>query len=258
MDLGLTGKVAFISGSAKGIGKQIAIALAKEGTNIVINDINQESIDEAVNEISQYGTKVIGLLGDVSDEKSVDDMFDAVIEKLGNLDILINNAGINKDKPILETSLAQWRKTFAVNLEAMLICSKAAIKLMKFERKPVIINGGSFASIVPAMGYGDYAATKAGVASFTRSLCGEVGHLGIRVCGYIPGVTNTEINKELFANESERLCAQIPLNRVAEPSEVGEVVAFLASERAGYIAGTMVEVDGGKLCVQNANRYRTN
>ena len=256
MDLGLKGKTAFISGSARGIGKEIARCLAEEGANIIINDINQEAIAKTVDEFKKYPVTVLGLCFDVSDEEAVKSNFIVIKETFGHLDILVNNAGINRDKPIIELELSEWRKNFSVNLDAMFICVKEAVKIMKVERNPVIVNGGSFASIIPAMGYGCYAATKAAVTSFTKSLCGELAGAGIRVVGYIPGVTNTDINKELFAREPERMCSQIPLNRIAEPLEVGKVVAFIASEAASYVAGVMVEIDGGKLCVQNPNRYR--
>ena len=146
-------------------------------------------------------------------------------------------------------------KIFAVNVESIFLCTKEAVKIMDKSRNPVIVNAGSFASKVPAIGYGCYAATKAAITNLTKSLSGELSHLGIRVVGYIPGVTNTEINRELFERESKRLCEQIPLNRIAEPVEIAETVVFIASELASYITGVMVEVDGGKMCVQNPRRY---
>ena len=255
MNLGLEGKTVFISGSGEGIGKAIAICMAQEGANVIINDINENRVKITVDELKKYGTKVLGLCFDVSNEKEVKENFGIIKDEFGCLDILINNAGINKDKPIIELDLEEWRKNFAVNVESIFICTKEAVKIMKRERKPVIINAGSFASKMPAMGYGCYAATKAAVASLTKSLCGELSNFGIRVAGYIPGVTNTGINKELFEREPSRLCEQIPLNKIAEPIEIGKVATFIASEAGDYIAGVMVEADGGKLCVQNPRRY---
>ena len=137
-----------------------------------------------------------------------------------------------------------------------MLCIREAVKLMKRERNPVILNCGSVAALNPAMGYGAYSMTKAAVTNLTKVTCGELAPKGIRVLGYMPGMTNTEINKDVFAAEPDRICAQIPLGRVAEPEEIGRVVAFLASDLASYMAGTMVQIDGGKLCVQNPQRYK--
>lgn len=258
MDLHLKDRVILITGSAKGIGKACARVCAEEGARVILCDINEEALAETAGEFAEAGYPAAACIaGNVASEESVNAMFKAVEEQFGYLDVLVNNAGITMDKPIIEMTFAEWRKIMSVDLDALFLTTKAAVPLMKAERNPVIINAGSVATHIPAMGYGCYATAKAAVQNFTKATCGELADRGIRVCGYIPGLTNTEINRELFAREPERLCAQIPLNRIAEPEEVGRVVAFLASDAASYIAGSMVQVDGGKLCVQNPNRYRT-
>ena len=257
MDLNLKDRVILITGSAKGIGKACAWTCAEEGARVILCDINEDALAETAKEFADGGHPVAACLAcNVASEESVNAMFEAVKEQFGYLDVLVNNAGITMDKPIIEMTYAEWRRIMSVDVDALFLTTKAAVPLMKAERKPVIINAGSVATNIPAMGYGCYATAKAAVKNFTTATCGELAGLGIRVCGYMPGLTNTEINRELFAREPERLCAQIPLNRIAEPEEVGRVVAFLASDAASYIAGSMVQVDGGKLCVQNPNRYR--
>jgi 3-oxoacyl-[acyl-carrier protein] reductase len=258
MDLNLKDRIILITGSAKGIGKECARACLQEGARVILCDYNEEALKKTHAEFNEagYRDQVDSLCADVANEENVEEMFRTIADRYGYLDVLINNAGITMDKPIVEMSYAEWRRIMAVNLDAMFLTVKEAVKLMKPERKPVIINAGSVATFIPAMGYGCYAVSKGAVQNFTKVTCGELAGRGIRVCGYTPGLTNTEINKELFAKEPERVCAQIPLNRIAEPEEIGRVVAFLASDAASYIAGSMVQIDGGKLCVQNADRYR--
>jgi len=194
---------------------------------------------------------------DVTDEEAVAAMFREVDKEYGCLDILVNNAGTIVDSPVSEMTYQQWRKIFAVNLDSFFLCIREAVKLMKRERNPVILNCGSVAALNPAMGYGAYSMTKVAVTNLTKVTCGELAPKGIRALGYMPGMTDTEINKDVFAAEPERICAQIPLGRVAQPEEIGRVVAFLASHLASYMAGSMVQIDGGKLCVQNPQRYKT-
>lgn len=256
MDLHLKNRIALITGAAKGIGKEIARELGAEGAIVVLCDVDGTTLKLAEEEFKAAGYQVSSIQGDISDEESVKRIFQKIADQFGCLDILINNAGILIDKPIIEMTYAEWRKIMAVDIDAMFLTAKESVNLMKAERQPVIINAGSVATLIPAMGYGCYATAKAAVKNFTKVLCGELAGRGIRVCGYIPGVVNTEINKNLFQSEPARLCAQIPLNRIAQPEEVARVVAFLASDAASYIAGSMVQVDGGKLCVQNADRYR--
>ena len=256
MDLNLKDRVILITGSAAGIGKACAHTCAEEGARVILCDYNEAALVATQKEFKDEGFDVDTIACDVSSEESVAAMFKTIKERYGFLDVLVNNAGITIDKPIIEMTYAEWRRIMSVDLDALFLTTKEAAQIMKAERKPVIINAGSVATLIPAMGYGCYATAKAAVKNFTKATCGELADRGIRVCGYIPGLTNTAINRDLFAKEPERLCAQIPLNRIAEPEEVGRVVAFLASDAASYIAGAMVQIDGGKLCVQNANRYR--
>ena len=256
MELNLKNKVVMVTGAASGIGKEAARIYAQEGAIVLLNDINQEALKATKEEFAVYGTRVEIFCYDVSDEKSVINMFKAVEDMFGYLDILVNNAGIVMDSPIVEMTYEQWRKIFSVNIDAYFLCTREASKIMKREHKPVILNAGSVATLWPAMGYGAYAVTKAAVQNLTKVTCGELAYKGIRVMGYIPGMTNTPINVDVFKAEPERICAQIPLGRVAEPEEIARVIVFLSSDAASYMAGSMAIIDGGKLSVQNPGRYR--
>lgn len=258
MDLHLTGKIVLITGSSGGIGKETARAFLQEGARVILNGTNAEKLENTRRELAEdFGADVVAAKRcDVTDEEAVIAMFREVEAEYGYLDILVNNAGTIVDSPIAEMTYQQWRKIFAVNLDSFFLCTREAVKLMKREHDPVILNCGSVAALNPAMGYGAYSMTKAAVTNLTKVTCGELAPKGIRVLGYMPGMTDTEINKDVFAAEPERICAQIPLGRVAQPEEIGRVVAFLASELAAYMAGSMVQIDGGKLCVQNPQRYK--
>ena len=257
MDLNLKGKVVLITGSGKGIGKEAARAFIREGACVILNDIDAASLEKTRAELEKtYGVTVGAKCCNIADEESVVKLFREIEKEYGVLDVLVNNAGITMDKPVVDMSFAEWRKIFSVNIDSYFLCTREAVRIMKRERRPVILNAGSVASFLPAMGYGCYAVTKAAVLNFTKVTCGELAGRGVRVVGYSPGMTNTTINKEVFAAEPTRICAQIPLNRVADPEEIGRVIAFLSSDAASYMAGCMVQIDGGKLCVQNADRYR--
>ena len=255
MDLHLKDKVVFISGSTSGIGKAAAEVFLKEGAIVCINGRKQETVDACVAELKAISDKVYGYPCDVSKEDEVIPAFAKIAEDHGCLDILVNNAGIITDSELIDMSLDLWHKIFAVNLDSMLICSKEAVKYMKRERKPVILNAASVTAEWPTMGNGAYSISKGAIINFTKVLCGELARKGIRVMGYLPGMTRTPINDEVFRKEPERITAQIPFRRIAEPEEIGSVVAFLASDQASYMAGSMAIIDGGKLTVQNPRRY---
>lgn len=255
MEFKLKDKVVFITGSGKGIGKEIAKKFLLEGAYVVINDVNPNSLEEAKKELVMYSDRVMGLLGNASLEDDAIKMFSEIRELYQHLDVLVNNAAILIDKPMIEMSLDEWKRIFSNNLDSIFLTAREAVKIMLPERKPVIINAGSYGAIVPAMGYSAYNASKAAIVNLTRTMAGELSTKGIRVTGYIPGVTKTDIIKEMLQFESNRLTAQISLDRLAETSDIANTVVFLASEAASYVHGSMMEVSGGKLCVQNPRRY---
>ena len=209
MDLKLQNKVAFITGGARGIGKAIGKEMAKEGAIVVLNDLNAVALKEAVNELVDMGYAATGICGDVADPDCVGRMFEEMKETFGRVDILINNVGINHDVLLMDLTYEQWRKEMAVNLDAMFLTSKAAVPLMEPERHPVILNGGSFACFMPALGYGSYAAAKAAVESFTKSLCGELASNGIfhrRIAHHFLGKARHADFNPHFAHFLEHVC----------------------------------------------------
>lgn len=256
MDLKLDKKIVFVTGSGKGIGKEIARKFAQEGANIILNDINEEALKAAEEELSTYPVEVFSALGSVAKEADASRMFGEIKERFEYIDILVNNAGVLIDKPMLDMTLEEWKFVFSNNLDSIFVATKESVKLMRRKNAPVIINAGSFGAVIPACGYSAYNASKAAIGNLTRTMAAELNQKGIRVAGYIPGVTKTDIIKQMLEKEPKRLVAQIPLGRLAEPEEIAGFVVFLASEVAGYINGSMLEISGGKLCVQNPNRYK--
>lgn len=255
MKLNLEGKIALITGSGKGIGKEIARSLAGEGTNIILNDVNPLSLDQAEEELKkEFYVKVFKVLGNMAEEEEANRMFAAIKQEFGTLDILINNAAILIDKRFVEMSLLEWRRIFCNNLDSVFLASQQAVGLMKKDRGPVILNAGSFGGLIPAIGYSAYNASKAAIANLTRTMAAELNPLGIRVAGYIPGVVLTDIIKPMLEQEPQRLTGQIPLGRLANSTDIANAVTFLASEKADYVNGTMMEITGGKLCTQNIGR----
>ncbi len=255
MELNLKGKVVLVTGSGKGIGKEIARRFAQEGANIILNDINKEILTASVAELESYPVEVFSVLGSVANENDASRMFVEIKNRFGRIDILVNNAGVLIDKPMLEMTLEEWKFVFGNNLDSIFVATKESVRLMLEKNSPVIINAGSFGAVIPAMGYSAYNASKAAIGNLTRTMAAELNQKGIRVLGYIPGVTKTDIIKQMLEKEPKRLVEQIPLGRLAEPEEIAEFVVFLASDNAGYINGSMMEISGGKLCVQNPGRY---
>jgi len=256
MELNLKGKVVLVTGSGKGIGKEIARKFAQEGADIILNDINQEVLTASVADLESYPVEVFSVLGSVANENDASRMFGDIKNRFGHIDILVNNAGVLIDKPMLEMTLEEWKFVFGNNLDSIFVATKESVRLMFEKNSPVIINAGSFGAVIPAMGYSAYNASKAAIGNLTRTMAAELNQKGIRVLGYIPGVTKTDIIKQMLEKEPKRLVEQIPLGRLAEPEEIAEFVVFLASDNAGYINGSMMEISGGKLCVQNPGRYK--
>lgn len=257
MDLHLTERVVIVTGSSSGIGKECARVFAEEGAIVCINGTNAAKLEEAKNDIiaTSGNQNVFSYCFDVTNEEIVNKTFAEIAEKFGHIDILINNAGIgNKDGKLMDMTLTEWKRVFSVNVESQFLCSKAAVPFMKRDRQPVILNCGSVTTEWPSLGQGCYASSKAATKNFTKALCGELASKGIRVAGYIPGMTLSPI----WVNNPARIptaAKLIPLGRMAECREIATVVAFMASDQASYVAGTMFIIDGGKLAVQNPHRW---
>ena len=251
MDLGYQGKVAGITGAAssKGIGFAIARQMLQEGASVFLCDLKQEAVDAAVKELSAYGT-VRGYAADVSGGQAVAAMFDRAMADFGTIDVFVSNAGIYPQCALMDMTAAQWDTVMGVNLRSVFLCAQNAYRCMK-GRGGVLINAASYAAVLASAGSGAYAASKSAVYSLTKTLAAELAPYNIRVNGFIPGVIATGMTQGVIEAKEDSLVSQIALRRLGEPDDVARAVAFLASDAAGYITGTFVEISGGKLCVQN-------
>lgn len=252
MQIDLSGRVAIVTGAGRGIGYEIARTLAAEGVATVVTDIRQELLDAAKAEWQANGWRGSQLLCDVRSSADTLAVADAVVEEFGSIDILVNNAGVASGAPVETLQEEVWDLNMDVNLKGMFLMCQAVIPAMKRQRSGRILNAASFAAIVPSVGGAAYAASKAGVVSMTRVLAGELGPWDVTVNAYAPGMIPTEMNH--FAERStevqQRLLDTLTLRRWGSPADVANLICFLASDLAGYITGTMIDVSGGKLATQ--------
>ena len=241
----LTGRVALITGAARGIGRAIALALARDGADVAVADTDLSGARETVSLVSQG--RALALTADVSSEESVTSLYSTVLAEFGGLDILVNNAGIFKMTDPLQVTAAEWDSVMAVNARGtFLMCREALRHMMPLERGTIInvasTAGKSGGSVMAGV---HYAASKAVVICLTKSLAAYAAPRGIRVNAVAPGPTVTEMTAAWGAETNARIAGQIPLGRYGDPREIAEVVAFLASDRAGFITGEIVDVNGG-------------
>lgn len=255
----LKGKVALVTGSAKGIGKAIAIAIAMEGCDVIINDIDIESIDSVVEEIKKIGKRSIGIVADVCDKKQVTNMVDKCVGIFGKIDILINNAGgsmrtLAELPPKLIGDVTEDHLDFVigVNLKGTFLCTQAAIKYMKEQKKGRIVNISSVAARIGDLSSSPhYSAAKAGVLGLTRHVAKEAGRYGININAVCPGYIMSGPRLEKFWQElketgkADEILKQIALGRVGRVEEIASVVVFLCSDEASYITGATIDVNGG-------------
>jgi 3-oxoacyl-[acyl-carrier protein] reductase len=247
--LSLTDRVALVTGGSQGIGKTIALTLAGRGATIAINDLPQreEAAAAVCKEIEALGSKAAFVGFDVANGESVDAGIKQVVEKLGGLHILVNNAGISVDALLMRANESDWDKIMAVNLKGAFLCSKAAARhLLRARDAGRIINLSSVVGERGNAGQVMYSASKAGLLGITKSLATELSGRGITVNAVAPGFIETEMtDKALQGDAREALLKQIPLGRIGLPSEVAEAVAYLASPAAAYVTGHVLSVNGG-------------
>jgi len=252
----LAGQRALVTGGNSGIGAATARALATAGAKVAINYLhNEDAADALVNEIQALGGEAIAVKTDVSQEAQVQEMFRSVIATWGSLDILVANAGIQKDAPFHEMTLAQWDLVLKVNLTGQFLCAREAV--IEFTRRGVvpdlscaagkILCMSSVHDIIPWAGHVNYATSKGGLLMFMKSLAQEVAHLKIRVNGISPGAIRTPINRAAWETpEAEaELLSLIPYGRVGDPMDIGQAVVWLASDASDYVSGTTLYIDGG-------------
>ncbi len=242
----LEGRVAVVTGASRGIGREVALTLAKYGADVVVNyNGSEEKAKEVVAEIETLGRKAIAIKASVSSMDEVSQMIDETVEKFGKIDILVNNAGITKDNLVLKMTEDDFDAVIDTNLKGTFLCMKQVYRLMMKQRYGRIINMSSVIGVSGNAGQVNYAASKAGVIGMTKSLARELGTRGVTVNAIAPGFIETEMTDVLSDKVKQEIEGQIPLKRMGQVQDVAEAVAFLASDKAAYITGQVLHVDGG-------------
>lgn len=252
----LKGQSALVTGASSGIGKAVAIALANEGANVVINySSHSESAEEVAAEIKANGGNAMIYGADVSKEDEVQAMFQAMYAAFGTIDILVSNSGIQKDSPLAELSLANWQQVIDVNLTGQFLCAREAVR--EFLKRGVvpersvaagkIICMSSVHEVIPWAGHVNYAASKGGIMLMMKSMAQELAPHKIRINSIAPGAIQTPINKDAWETQEalDKLLTLIPYKRIGEPEDIGKVAVWLASDDSDYVVGTTIFVDGG-------------
>lgn len=241
----LNGKVAIITGSARGIGKATAEKFLKEGASVVICDISKEQVDTAVYELKSISENVVGIKVDVTNRAEVDEMVKFTLEKFGKIDCLVNNAGITADNTLLKMSEEEWDRVININLKGVFNCGQAVAKVMSDQGSGVILNATSVVGLYGNYGQTNYAATKWGVIGMTKTWAKELGKKGIRVNAVAPGFILTPMTEKMPEKVLDMMKDKAPLKRIGKPEDIANAYAFLASDEASFITGTVLSVDGG-------------
>ncbi|HSL01839.1 MAG TPA: 3-oxoacyl-[acyl-carrier-protein] reductase [Rubrobacteraceae bacterium] len=240
------GRVAVVTGGGRGIGRAIAVRLAREGADIAVSyRANDAAAEETAGEVREAGRKCELIKGDVSSPADVEALFKGVAEAFGRLDVLVNNAGITRDNLMMRMKEDEFDEVLRTNLKGTYLCTRAALRPMVRARWGRIVNLSSVVGLVGNAGQANYAASKAGIIGFTKSVAREVAQRGITANAVAPGYVETELTGSLPETVKDQILAQVPAGRFGEAEEVAEVVAFLAGESAGYLTGQTIAVDGG-------------
>lgn len=245
MQVDLKNRAAIVTGSTTGIGRTIALMLAANGADIVLNNVIDKGAEETIEEIKTLGSRAIFIKADISDAKQAQAIADRTIEEFGKIDILVNNAGIARDGLIPMLSEDDFNKVLQVNLYGTFNMTKSVYRPMMKQRNGVIINISSIVGIQGNAGQANYAASKAGVIGLTLSTAKELGSRGVRVNAIAPGYIQTDMTKALTDDQRAKIADRITLKRLGTPDDIAKVVTFLCSDDASYITGQVIPVDGG-------------
>ena len=241
----LRDQVAVITGGARGIGREIAMLLAKEGADCALFDVNEQLVNQTAQELQALGRRAVGLVVDVTNAQAVDDAISKILDKLGRVDILVNNAGITQDGLLIRMDETQWDRVLDINLKGTFLCTRAVGKVMLKARRGRIVSIASVVGIMGNAGQANYAASKAGIIGLTKTVAKELGSRGITCNAVAPGFIKTEMTDRLPDDVKKRLFEAIPTGKFGEAIDVAQAVLFLVSDAARYITGHVLVVDGG-------------
>ena len=241
----LKNKISIITGAAQGIGLATALKFAEEGAIVVICDVKQAAIDEAVRQCQALDAQAVGYVMDVTQRGTVDAVVAKVKAQFGRIDVLVNNAGITQDARLVKMTIEQFDRVIDVNLRGVFHCTQAVADTMVAQGQGVILNASSVVGIYGNFGQTNYAASKFGVIGFTKTWSRELGPKGIRVNAVAPGFVVTPILATIPDNVLKDMESRVPLKRLGQPEEIANVYAFLASDEASYVNGAVIEVSGG-------------
>lgn len=241
----LQGNVALVTGGAQGIGKSIVGLLADCGASVVVSDINRETAEKTVSELTAQGKKAMAAQANVARGEEVKAMVDSIVSQWGKIDILVNNAGITRDTLLLRMKDEDWDAVLSVNLKGTYNCMKAVLSSMSKQRRGRIVNISSIVGVIGNAGQANYAASKAAVIGLTKTVAREYASRGITVNAVAPGFIDTAMTAVLSPEVKENLLKQIPLARLGSSTDVANAVVFLASDRANYMTGQVLHVNGG-------------
>ncbi|MFH0827538.1 MAG: 3-oxoacyl-[acyl-carrier-protein] reductase [Candidatus Omnitrophota bacterium] len=241
----LEGKVALVTGSGRGIGREIALAFAQEGADAVIWDVNITDAEKTARDIENLGRKALSSQVDVTNLTQVEESVNKILDKFGKIDILVNNAGITRDNLLMRMSEADWDLVIKVNLKGTFNCTKAVTRPMLKARGGKIINIASIIGIMGNAGQANYSASKAGIIALTKTTAKELASRNITANAVAPGFIDTEMTQKLSEETRAKMLELVPLARMGLPKDIANVCLFLASSDAGYITGQTIVVDGG-------------
>jgi len=243
--MALEGKVAVVTGAAQGIGQTIAACLARDGADVVVMDLDVDRCKDTVAAVEHAGRKAMSIKVNVAEWDSVKASMDQVLKEWGHIDILVNNAGITRDGLLMRMKEEDWNLVLQVNLTGTFHCTKACLTSMSKQRSGRIINIASIVGTIGNVGQANYAASKAAVLGFTKTVAREYASRTVTVNAVAPGFIDTAMTQGLSQDVKDALLKQIPLQRLGQPTDVAEAVCFLASEAAGYMTGQVLHVNGG-------------